>query len=84
MMTREEVHEVVTEALKEHAALCNLSSVDVDAIKTVSGFIKRFRNAAGNFVMLIVFVLLLMAAGGILFLVSAGQINLFKVFGVGW
>jgi lipopolysaccharide/colanic/teichoic acid biosynthesis glycosyltransferase len=83
MMTREEVHEVVTEALKEHAAFCNLSTDDIDAIKTVSGFIKRFRNAAGNFVMLIIFVLLVMAIGGILYLVSAGNINLFKMFGIG-
>lgn len=82
-ITHEELKAIIEEAIINHHASCRLSEDDVLAIKTVSGFLTRCRNALGNLVMVIVVVLLLMGVGGILYLASGGHINLFKVFGLG-
>lgn len=69
--------------VSECVVKCRLSDEDVTAIKIVSGFLTRCRNALGNFMMVLIVVLILMSVGGVLFLVSGGHINLFKAFGIG-
>ena len=82
-ITHDELKAIIEEAIVNHHTTCRLSESDVLAIKTVSGFLTRCRNALGNLVMVLIVVLLIMGAGGILYLASAGHINLFKVFGLG-
>lgn len=61
---------------------CVLSEDDISSIKMVSGFLTRFRNALGNFMMVVIFVIIIAGIGGVLWLVSAGQINIFKMLGL--
>jgi hypothetical protein len=82
-MTKSEIKEVIHEVMAERQHICTLSPEDVASIKTVSSFLTRCRNAAGNIVMVILVVVALMGVGGILYLATAGHINLFKVFGLG-
>jgi hypothetical protein len=82
-ITTEELKKMISEAISEHHMNCRLNEDDVIAIKTVSGFLTRCRNTLGNLVMALIVVLLLMGAGGLLYLISGGQVNLFKMLGLG-
>ena len=62
---------------------CPLTKDDITAIKTASYLLIKIRNAAGNAVLVLLGVVVLMAVGGLLYLVSGGHINLFKLFGIG-
>ena len=63
---------------------CVLTPADISAIKTVSAFLTRCRNAIGNFFMVLIAVILLMGIGGVLYLATAGNINVFKMLGIGF
>lgn len=76
--TKQEIKQMIEEAHR-----CPLSNDDIGSLKLVCSFITRFRNALGNFMMLIIFVLIVAAVGGILWLVTAGHINIFKSLGIG-
>lgn len=82
-LTREELKAIIEEVIDERVHNCQLSSEDLSNIKTLSGFITRARNAIGNFFLVLMFVVALMGVGGLLYLVSGGHINLFKIFGIG-
>jgi hypothetical protein len=82
-ITHDELKAIIEEAITNHHTTCRLTEDDILAIKTVSGFLTRCRNAIGNGIMVLIAVLLIMGIGGILYLASAGHINLFKVFGLG-
>jgi predicted Ser/Thr protein kinase len=82
-ITTEELKTIIKEVIAEQKHTCILTDVDIAAIKTVSGFLTRCRNALGNFMMVVLAVVALMGIGGFLYLVSGGHINLFKVFGIG-
>ena len=82
-ITHEELKAIIEEAIINHHASCRLNESDILAIKTVSGFLTRCRNALGNLAMVLIVVLILMGAGGVLYLVSGGHINLFKLVGIG-
>ncbi len=64
---------------EEQKHKCVLSPEDLNAIKTVSSFIKRCRDAAGNIVMVMIAVLGMLALSVIILLISGGKINLFKL-----
>ena len=81
-MTREELKEIIKEVMTE-GHHCRLNHDEVETLKTVSGFLTRCRNALGNFLMVVLAVVLLMGIGGVLYLLSGGHINLFKIFGIG-
>jgi len=80
---KEELKEAIREVMEDVSAAHALTKDDVAAIKTVSGFLTRMRNVVGNFVMVIIVALLIIALGAIVFVASAGHINLFKLFGIG-
>lgn len=84
-VTEEQLKRIVSEAVAESDKNhhCRLSSDDMATIKTVSSFLTRCRNALGNFFMVLIAVVALMGIGGVLYLMSGGHINLFKVFGIG-
>lgn len=82
-MTKEELKTIIKEVIEEQSHICKLSPDDIIAIKTVSGFLTRCRNAMGNFLMVVLAVVLLMGIGGVLYLLSGGHLNLFKIFGIG-
>lgn len=96
-MTHDEIKEVISETVAEAVAaietskssghppecLFHLTETDVSDLKFLSSFLRRCRNAVGNFVMVVLVVLFIMGVGGILFLASGGQINLFKLIGIG-
>ena len=62
---------------------CPLTKDDITAIKTASYLLLRIRNAAGNTILVLLGVVLLMAVGGLLYLITGGHVNLFKLFGIG-
>ena len=82
-ITTEELKTIIQEVIAEQSPICRLSQEDFVALKAVSGFLTRCRNALGNFAMVLIAVVALMGIGGLLYLVSGGHINLFKVFGIG-
>jgi len=80
-VNKEELKEVVQEVMQEiHSPL---TEDEILAVKTVSTFLSRIRNAAGNFIVVLLFVVGIMGVGGVLYLCSGGNINLFKLFGIG-
>ena len=82
-MEPEELKIVIREVLADMRHDCQLTPEELADAKLVSSVLRRFRNALGNAMMILIFVIALMGIGGILWLVSMGKINLFKVFGLG-
>jgi hypothetical protein len=81
-VTPEELREIIKEVLADGHS-CRLTHEEVSSLRTVSAFVVRFRNALGNALMVLILVVLVMAVGGLLYLATAGHINLFRMFGVG-
>ncbi len=75
--TKQEVLTLITDSHR-----CPLNDDDIGSLKVVCNFITRFRNALGNFMMLIIFVLLVAAVGGLIWLATGGHINVFKALGI--
>lgn len=73
----------IAEEVATHTHICQLSKDERDAINMVGGFFSRVKNALGWFSMVVIFTVIIAVLGGFFFLVSAGRINIFKVFGLG-
>ncbi len=82
-MPPDELKVVIKECLEEMHHECRLTAEEINDLRTVSGFLKRFRNALGNAMMVLILVIILMGVGGVLYLITGGHINLFKMFGIG-
>jgi hypothetical protein len=81
-LTKDELKTIIHEVLSESGHVCKLSNDDITAIKTVSGFLTRCRNALGNLLMVVIAVVLIAGLGGVVYLVTGGHINLFKLIGL--
>jgi uncharacterized phage infection (PIP) family protein YhgE len=82
--TRDELRQIIRDELSKGGMHpCKLTKEQMQAVEVTSNLFLRIRNAAGNFIMVLILVVAVMGIGGILYLLSAGHINVFRMFGVG-